>query len=190
MACEEVKNGMIGSSVPVRDAALKVTGQMRYVADMKLPGMLYAKILYSPVPHARIKSIDTSAAEALEGVEAVVCYKDSPKNCYNGNGEDKDIKPSELVFDDVVRYVGDKVAAVAADSEKTALKALKLIKVEYEELPHYFDPEEALKEDAYPIHEGGNIIMPSETVGGDPEKAIKEADHVITREYFMPAVNH
>ncbi len=72
MACEEVKNGMIGSSVPVRDAALKVTGQMRYVADMKLPGMLYAKILYSPVPHARIKSIDTSAAEALEGVEAVV----------------------------------------------------------------------------------------------------------------------
>ena len=163
---------------------------MRYVADMKLPGMLYAKILYSPVPHARIKSIDTSAAEALEGVEAVVCYKDSPKNRYNGNGEDKDIKPSELVFDDVVRYVGDKVAAVAADSEKTALKALKLIKVEYEELPHYFDPEEALKEDAYPIHEGGNIIMPSETVGGDPEKAIKEADHVITREYFMPAVNH
>lgn len=67
MSCEIPKNGMIGKSVPVRDAAMKVTGQMRYVADMKLPGMLYAKILFSPVPHARIKSIDTTQAQALEG---------------------------------------------------------------------------------------------------------------------------
>lgn len=106
MSCEIPKNGMIGKSVPVRDAAMKVTGQMRYVADMKLPGMLYAKILFSPVPHARIKSIDTTQAQALEGVHAVVCYKDSPKNRYNGNGEDKDINPSELVFDQTVRFWG------------------------------------------------------------------------------------
>lgn len=151
MSCEIPKNGMIGKSVPVRDAAMKVTGQMRYVADMKLPGMLYAKILFSPVPHARIKSIDTTQAQALEGVHAVVCYKDSPKNRYNGNGEDKDINPSELVFDQTVRFVGDKVAAVAADTEEIARKALSLISVEYEELPFYLDPEEAMKEDAYPF---------------------------------------
>lgn len=123
MSCEIPKNGMIGKSVPVRDAAMKVTGQMRYVADMKLPGMLYAKILFSPVPHARIKSIDTTQAQALEGVHAVVCYKDSPKNRYNGNGEDKDINPSELVFDQTVRFVGDKVAAVAADTRGDCKKS-------------------------------------------------------------------
>ena len=107
MSCEIPKNGMIGKSVPVRDAAMKVTGQMRYVADMKLPGMLYAKILFSPVPHARIKSIDTTQAQALEGVHAVVCYKDSPKNRYNGNGEDKDINPPSWCLTRLVRFVGD-----------------------------------------------------------------------------------
>ena len=190
MSCEIPKNGMIGKSVPVRDAAMKVTGQMRYVADMKLPGMLYAKILFSPVPHARIKSIDTTQAQALEGVHAVVCYKDSPKNRYNGNGEDKDINPSELVFDQTVRFVGDKVAAVAADTEEIARKALSLISVEYEELPFYLDPEEAMKEDAYPIHQGGNIIMESNNSGGDVDGAIRDADHVFRHRYEMPAVNH
>ncbi|MCB6202269.1 xanthine dehydrogenase family protein molybdopterin-binding subunit [Extibacter muris] len=190
MACEIPKNGMIGASVPVRDASLKVTGQIRYVGDMKLPGMLYAKMLYSPHPHARIKSIDTSKAEALDGVEAVVCYKDSPQNRYNGNGEDKDINKSELVFDQVVRYVGDKVAAVAADSEATARKAIQLIEVEYEELPFYLDPEEAVQEGAYAIHEGGNVIMNSDSNGGDVDAALKTAYRTYTRRYEMPAVNH
>lgn len=188
--CETPKNGMIGKNVPVRDAALKVTGQMRYVADMKLPGMLHAKMLFSPYAHAKIKSIDTSEAEALEGVRAVVCYKDSPKNHYNGNGEDKDINPSELVFDQIVRFVGDKVAAVAAETEEIAKKALSLIKVEYEELPFYLDPEEAMKEGAYPIHEGGNIIMESSNSGGDVDAALKNADFIYKHRYETPAVNH
>ena len=181
---------MIGSSVPVRDAALKVTGQIRYVDDMKLPGMLYAKLLHSPYAHARIKSIDTSEAEALPGVEAVVTYLNSPKNHYNGNGEDKDINPSELVFDQVVRYVGDKVAAVAAETKEIAAKAIRLIKVEYEELPVYLKPQDALAEGAYPIHEGGNLVMGAGSSGGDVDKAFSEADELFSAEYHMPAVNH
>ena len=190
MPCETPRNGMIGKNVPVRDAALKVTGQIRYVGDMKLPRMLYAKMLFSPLPHAKIKSIDTSQAEAMEGVCAVVCYRDSPSNRYNGNGEDKDINPSELVFDQVMRYVGDKVAAVAAETEEIARKALSLIKVEYEELPYYLDPEEAMKEGAYPIHPGGNIIMESNNSGGDVDSALRAADMVFKHRYEMPAVNH
>ena len=74
--------GIIGQSIPVRDAAMKVTGQFKYTADLEFPGMLHAKILFSPVPHARIKKIDTSRAEALEGVRGVVCYLNAKRNGY------------------------------------------------------------------------------------------------------------
>ena len=94
------------------------------------------------------------------------------------------------MFDQTVRFVGDKVAAVAADTEEIARKALSLISVEYEELPFYLDPEEAMKEDAYPIHQGGNIIMESNNSGGDVDGAIRDADHVFRHRYEMPAVNH
>ena len=115
MSCELLPNGMIGSRLPVRDAQVKVTGQLKYVADMKMPHMLHAKVLFSPVAHARIKSIDTSGAEALPGVRAVVCHNapDIPFNCC---GENIDESKNERIFDQVVRYVGDKVAAVAADT--------------------------------------------------------------------------
>ena len=137
--------GIIGQSIPVRDAAMKVTGQFKYTADLEFPGMLHAKILFSPVPHARIKKIDTSRAEALEGVRGVVCYLNAPDTKYNSCGEEIDGHKTERVFDDTVRYVGDKVAAVAADTVKIAEQAVKLIQVEYEELPFYTDPGEALK---------------------------------------------
>ena len=78
MELQTPKNGVIGTDMPVRDAALKVTGQFKYVGDMTLPHMLHAKVLFSPVAHARIKSIDTSQAEQLEGVRAVVCCKNAP----------------------------------------------------------------------------------------------------------------
>ena len=152
--------GIIGQSIPVRDAAMKVTGQFKYTADLEFPGMLHAKILFSPVPHARIKKIDTSRAEALEGVRGVVCYLNAPDTKYNSCGEEIDGHKTERVFDDTVRYVGDKVAAVAADTVKIAEQAVKLIQVEYEELPFYTDPGEALKEGAYPIHGESNIIFP------------------------------
>lgn len=138
------KPEMIGLNIPVRDAALKVTGQLKYVGDMVLPRMLHAKVLFSPVAHAKIRSIDTSEAEKLPGVHAVVCYKDAPEALFNSCGEEIDGAKTERIFDDHVRYVGDKVAAVAADTVKIAEQALKLIKVEYEELPFYLSPEEAL----------------------------------------------
>ena len=111
MELQTPKNGVIGTDMPVRDAALKVTGQFKYVGDMTLPHMLHAKVLFSPVAHARIKSIDTSQAEQLEGVRAVVCWKNAPDALFNSCGEEIDGEKTERVFDSTVRYVGDKVAA-------------------------------------------------------------------------------
>lgn len=187
---DQIKNGVLGSRKPILDATAKVTGQFKYVDDMKLPRMLYGKILHSTVPHARIISIDTAEAEAMPGVEAVVTYKDSPDVRFNANGEDIDVLPSELVFDPIVRYIGDKVAAVAAETPQIAAAALKTIKVEYEELPYVLDPEEALKEDAYPIHEGGNALWQVDKVTGDLEAGFAEADYVFEGKYEVPAIHH
>ncbi|NCE63959.1 xanthine dehydrogenase family protein molybdopterin-binding subunit [Pseudoflavonifractor sp. 524-17] len=190
MSYQQPKNGMIGMRLPVRDAQVKVTGQLKYVADMKLPHMLHAKVLFSPVAHARIKHIDTSAAEALPGVRAVVCYKNAPDIPFNCCGENIDETKNERIFDPIVRYVGDKVAAVAADTVQIAEKALKLIQVEYEELPFYIDPEAAMKEDAYPIHEGGNIAEVVNLNQGDVDKGMEEADLVFEDRYSLPAIHH
>lgn len=186
----EETSRVLGSPVPVTDAQMKVTGQMKYVDDMKLPGILYGKILFSPVAHARIRSIDTEEAEKVEGVHAVLCYRDAPDIRYNGNGEDSDILPSERVLDDVVRYVGDKVAAVAAETPEAAEQAIKLIRVEYEALPFYLDPEEAAAPGAYPIHEHGNIMEEVDLGAGDMEAGFREADRIFTKDYEVPAVSH
>ena len=137
---------VIGKPRPIGDAALKVTGQKIYVGDMELPGMLYAKVLLSTVPHARIKSIDTSAAEALPGVKAVATYKNTPQVRYNSAVRfiEHKLPDTERIFDDTVRFVGDRVAAVAAESPDIAKKAVNLIKVEYEALPVITDVEEAI----------------------------------------------
>ena len=105
----------IGADTPIAQAALKATGQMMYTADLKLPHMLHAKVLFSPRPHARIRSIDTSRAEALPGVHAVISHLNTPNRYYNSCGEVLDDYMTEQLFSPVVRYVGDKVAAVAAD---------------------------------------------------------------------------
>lgn len=99
----------VGTKLPIRDACLKVTGQFMYTADLKLPHMLYAKILFSPVPHARIKNIDTAKAEGLPGVKAIVTYKNSPHIPYNSAMRfyEHEIPATECVFDEIVRYVGN-----------------------------------------------------------------------------------
>ncbi|MDD6435167.1 MAG: molybdopterin-dependent oxidoreductase [Clostridiales bacterium] len=187
---DEPVNGVVCKTTPVFDAALKVTGQMKYVDDFYLPNMLYAKFLGSPYPHANIISIDTSEAEALPGVAAVVTYKDAPDVVYNGNGEDRNEFPSERVFDRRLRFIGDKVAAVAAETAEIAEEALKLIKVEYEQLPFYLDPEEAMAEGAFKIHENGNIPMEVNLGIGDVDEAFKEAYKIYERTYKLPAVYH
>jgi len=187
------RNGIVGKPTPVFDARLKVTGQLRYVGDMKLPHMLYGKMLLSTHAHARIVSIDTSAAETLPGVRAVVTCRDAPDVRYNGNGEDWDILESERVLDDRVRYVGDRVAGVAADSEGIAAKAVKLIKVEYEDLPAYFDPMSAAAPGAVRLHEwneNGNVLWEVDNSSGDLDAGLAEADLVLEDDLVVPAVHH
>src|SRR5205807_2473988 len=132
---------IIGKPVAMIDAAEKTTGAGRYTDDLFVPGMLIGKILHSPYPHARIKHIDTSRAEALGGVVTVVTGQDAP-NTYGILPIGHDEHALAL---DKVRYVGDNVACVAAETEPIAERALELIEVEYELLPAWFDPEESMK---------------------------------------------
>lgn len=182
--------GIIGKDIPIRDAAVKATGQLKYTADLTYPGMLHAKVLFSPVAHGKIMRIDTSKAEQLRGVHAVVCYKNSPNVKFNSCGEEIDGDKTERIFDDRVRYVGDKVAAVAAETPRLAEQALKLIEVEYEELPYYLEPEDALAKDAYPIHGENNVIFEVKMEAGDIDKGMKEADCIYEDEYSTPAIHH
>lgn len=185
----------IGANVPIAQAALKATGQMIYTADMKLPHMLHAKVLFSPRPHARIVNIDTTRAEALPGVHAVITHKNTPNRYYNSCGEVLNEYMTEQLFSPIVRYVGDKVAAVAADTEKIAEAALKLIDVEYEDLPANYDPERALDENAYVIHdhgelERGNLILTVAQSSGDVDAAMSKADRIFSDVYECPAIHH
>lgn len=174
----------MGKSIPRVDALAKVTGRAKYVADIRLPGMLYGKILRSPLPHAKIKSIDTSQAWKLPGVEAIITHKDVPRVLYNSS-QHAELRPRDkYVLDDRVRHVGDDVAAVAAADKETAEAAIELIDVEYEELPAVFDPEEAIKPDAPKIHGGeGNICAFFQKEWGDLEKGFKEADCIFEDSY-------
>jgi CO/xanthine dehydrogenase Mo-binding subunit/aerobic-type carbon monoxide dehydrogenase small subunit (CoxS/CutS family) len=198
LAASRMETGMdneytvIGKPRPIGDAALKVTGQKIYVGDMELPGMLYAKVLLSTVPHARIKSIDTSAAEALPGVKAVATYKNTPQVRYNSAVRfiEHKLPDTERIFDDTVRFVGDRVAAVAAESPDIAKKAVNLIKVEYEALPVITDVEEAIKPEAWPIHEGGNIVGTSRAEAGNVDEAFQECDYVFEDRYTTQAIHH
>ncbi len=185
---------VIGRRMRKTDGAGKVTGRAVYTDDLVLPGMLHAKILRSPHPHARILSIDTSAAEALEGVHAVVTGRDMPvKYCIIPWTRDEE--PLAL---DRVRYIGDGVAAVAAVDEDTAIRALDLIKVEYEPLPAFFDPEEALgpPEGAVPIHEpgqpgrNGNITKHVRLEFGDVDGELAASDVRVDGDYFFEGSTH
>jgi 4-hydroxybenzoyl-CoA reductase subunit alpha len=179
---------VIGKPIAMIDAAGKTTGAGKYADDFKLPGMLVGKILHSPYPHARIVSIDTSRAKALEGVVAVVTGEDAP-NTYGilPVGHDE-----TALAVGKVRYVGDHVACVAAVSEEIAERALELIDVEYEPLPAYFDPEQSMKAESDLIHENrpNNIEKDYHHVFGDPEKGFAEADYVAEGRYIANEVTH
>lgn len=182
----------IGKSKPVHDALLKVTGQKIYTADMKVSGMLYGKMLFSPVAHGKIVKIDTSKAEALSGVKAVATFKNSSSTPYNSalRFYDHKLPENEYIFSDRVRFVGDRVAAVAAVDLKTAEKAVRLIEVQYEELPAVFESEDALKEKAYEIHTGGNKVVEIKQECGNLKRGFEEADFIFEDRYTMPAIHH
>jgi len=182
----------IGSKMPIMDAVPKAKGEAVYVGDIELPHMLVGKLLLSPVAHARIKSIDTSEAEKLPGVKAIVHHFNTPQVPYNSylTFAGQDILKNEYIFSDTVRFVGDRVAAVAAVDEETANKALKLIKVEYEELPAVFTAEDALKEGAPEIWPGGNKIADMRAEGGDVDEEMKKAARVFTHKVHTQKVHH
>ncbi len=179
---------VIGKSVAMIDAAGKTTGAGKYADDFTLPGMLVGKILHSPYPHARIRSIDTSRAKALDGVVAVVTGEDAP-NPYGilPVGHDE-----TALAVGKVRYVGDHVACVAAVTEEIAERALELIDVDYEPLPAYFDPEESMKAETDLIHENRphNIEKDYHHVFGDPDKGFAEADYIAEGRYIANEVTH
>ena len=179
---------IIGKPIAMIDAAGKTTGAGKYADDFKLPGMLIGKILHSPYPHARIKSIDTSRAQALDGVVAVVTGEDAP-NPYGilPVGHDE-----TALAVGKVRYVGDHVACVAAINEEIAERALELIDVDYEPLPAWFDPEQSMKAESDLIHENRphNIEKDYHHVFGDPDQGFADADYVHEARYIANEVTH
>src|SRR3972149_10266978 len=172
----EKELAVVGKSVPRIDARDKVTGQAKYSVDIDLPGMLTGKVLRSIHPHARIVQVDTTRAERLAGVKAVITGQAAPRI----KKALLDERPEHLrvLAADKVRYLGDEVAAVAASDEDIASEALELIKVDYEELPALFHPDEALRPDGPKTHEEGNIEAHYDIVRGDVPKGFKEADFV------------
>ncbi|MCL6638251.1 MAG: xanthine dehydrogenase family protein molybdopterin-binding subunit [Firmicutes bacterium] len=174
----------IGKSTPRKDALDIVTGRVKFINDLFIPGMLHGKVLRSPYPHALIKSIDTAGALRLPGVKAVLTWKDIP-------GWMGGMPLHVRILDRKVRYVGDAVALVAAETEEIGEEALRLIRVEYEPLPAVYDVEEAGKSGAPQLYEQfpGNVLpqgIPAfgphplqEVVTGDVEKGFEDADIIV-----------
>src|SRR5258706_13612290 len=184
---------IVGTSPIKHDGIDKVTGRAKFGADMFLPGMLVGKILRSPYPHAIIKSIDTSAAEALPGVKAVVTRADFPQLPKGSVAGDMS---RNAMARETALYDGNPVAAVAATSESIAKQALKLIKVDYEGLPHVIDPVAAMKPDAPILHDHirtkgvkdgaakpTNVVERLELKMGDVDAGFAQAAVIVEHEY-------
>ncbi|MGP1386654.1 MAG: molybdopterin-dependent oxidoreductase [Thainema sp.] len=210
----------IGQSVPKQDGPDIVTGKPIYTADWQPAGLLHLKVLRSPHAHARIRDIDTSQAEDLPGVHVVLTYKDVERQPYStaGHGEPVPDPHDHYLLDNKVRFVGDRVAAVVADSVAIATQACQLIQVDYEILPHVVDPIVAMGERAAEISPWSASELPSSTAPvaqihdepesfqikdaahniagevqidkGDIEAGLAEADHIFERTYHLPAVQH
>jgi CO/xanthine dehydrogenase Mo-binding subunit len=196
----------IGQSVPRVDAYAKVTGAAKYPGDLSLAGMLHAKILFAGRPHARILNIRTSEAEAVPGVVAVLTARDVPVNERGLQIPDQPVlcgPDSSRPGADVVRFVGDQVALVVAQTEMAAAAARDLIRVDLEDLPVLTDPCEALKPGAPQLHERrhsseihpelrteGNLISHHQIRRGDVAAAWKQAGVIVEAEYRTPSQEH
>ncbi len=186
---------ILGQSLRRIDAADKVTGKARYPGDISLPNMAYMKILFAGRPHARILRIDTSKAEALPGVLAVLTAKDVPNNEYGLMQPDQPVlcgPGSDKPYADRVRFVGDQVAVVVAETEEIAERARDLIEVVYEDLPVVTDPVAAMQPGAPLVHPelGTNIFTHDRIRKGDVEAAFAQADVIVEGEYRTPAQEH
>ena len=189
----------VGQSYPRKDGYDKATGRGLFTHDIFLPKMLYAKVLRSPYAHAKVISLDTSAAEAMPGVRAVASFKNTTNKLFNTSATMVTTNPGmepvrdQTVFTDEPKYIGDEICAVAADTEEIAEAAVKAIRVEYEELPYVLDPMEAFDESSPEVQPGstahhnvcGEIIKIN---FGEIEKGLAEADYVIEDEVILPRV--
>ena len=197
---------LVGQPVTRVDARAKVTGKAKYPGDFVMEDMLHAKILFAGRPHARVLSIDTLAAAEVPGVEAIFTAKDVPMNEYGLQTRDQPVlcgPGSHKPGTDVVRFVGDQVALVVAETKAAAVRARNLIQVEYEDLPVVTDPFEALKPDAPELHADrkpselhpelsteGNIISHHQIRKGDIEAGWAAADVIVEGEYHTPVQEH
>jgi len=179
----------VGKAQPNPDALAKIRGQAKFTDDYHFPGMLYARTLRAGVPHARIRSIDTGAARALAGVHAVLTHEDVPGRNLHGIVD----LDWPVLCCDKVRYGGDALAIVAADSEAIAAHALELIRVDYEVLPAVTDALAALRPGAPLVHEqreDGNLLKHIKVRKGEVESGFAEADVVVDRTYRTPTTEH
>ena len=184
------------------DGLCLATGVAQFVDDQKFGGLLYIKFLYSPHPHARIVKIDTTRAEKLNGVKCVLHFGNVPRVPHTtaGPGYPEPSPYDAVMFDNKVRFVGDRVAAVAAESADIAEEACRLIAVEYEELPAVFDPEAAIKAGAPVIHDEPdirgahdpkrNLAARIEVEIGDIEKGLAQADYRFEDRYDLGYAQH
>ena len=186
----------IGKSIPRVDARGKVTGETPYSGDLSMDGMLHMKMLFAGRPHARIKGINIEKAEAAPGVFAVYTAKDIPVNEHGLQWQDQPTLcgvGSSKVGADIVRFIGDQVAAVVAESEAQAAAAVKLIEVDYEDLPIVDDPLEAMKPDSPRVHAyfgDSNICVHYKIRKGNVEEAFAKADVIVESEYRTPVQEH
>lgn len=189
---------IVGKSLPRIDARGKVTGEAPYSGDLSRQGMLHMKMLFADRPHARVKWIRTEKAEAAPGVVAVYTSRDVPLNEYGLQWQDQPVLCGPIVEGgkpgtDVVRFIGDQVAAVVAQTEAQAAAAVKLIEVGYEDLPLVLDPVEAMKPDAPRVHEhigDSNICVHYKIRKGNVEEGFAKADVIVEGEYRTPVQEH
>ncbi len=197
---------VVGHSVDKLDAIALATGGEKFTADEIPPRTLYARILTSPWAHARIRKIDTTAAMKIKGVRSIITWQDVPRVAHTtaGQGFPEPSPYDSFTLDDKVRYVGDRVAAVAADTPEIARAAAEAIEVEYEQLPPIFDPRDSMKEGAPVIHDEpeARMIIPvpydkSRNLAaqvtanvGDIEQGLAQADVVVEREFEVHQAQH
>ena len=186
---------VVGESVIRVDAVGKVTGETLYPGDINLPNQAYMKILFANRPHAVIKTLNTSKAEKYPGVIAVFTAKDVPNNEYGLIMPDQPVlcgPGSTKPYAERVRFIGDQVALVIAETEQIAAEALSLVEIEYEDLPVVTDPLKAMEDDAILLHpdKGSNIFGRYRIRKGDVEKAFDESDVIVEGVYQTPAQEH
>ncbi|GAA0472122.1 oxidoreductase [Paractinoplanes deccanensis] len=189
---EPAEGKAVGSGLGAPAGPDVVTGRARYTFDLDVPGLLHLKVLRSPHAHARVVAIRTEAALAVPGVELVLTHADDPGRLFStAQHENVTEDPADTrVLDDVVRFAGQRVAAVVATSEAAAEQGCRALAVDYEVLPHVLTAREAMAADAPRVHPGGNVVGELHATLGDVDAGFAEADEVYEGTFRTPRVQH